>query len=604
MKFYSIIILSALFTLSTLESQSQLTPYEVSEGKKTTTYEECIDYYRAMEYKYKCIQVKEVGSTDAGEPLHVILLSANKKFNPETWHKENKSVLLVNNGIHPGEPDGIDASMMWVRDLAENWSKDLPNGIPKNVCIAIIPIYNIGGSLNRSKFNRVDQNGPDEFGTRGNSQNLDLNRDFIKCDSREARTFSQLFQWLSPDIFIDNHVSDGADYPYTMTLATTQHNKLGGPMGQYLYQVFELALFDSMASKNLPMIPYVNVWGKDARQGWVQFFDSPRYSTGYTTLHHTFGFTAETHMLKPYMDRVKATYQFMQTMLSFAHKNTDTIKALRIHQLQYYNALTQIPIRWTIDESKVKWIDYNGYEYEARKSKVSNQMVHFYNKQKPYMGKVKFSNTYKTELEVTKPLAYVIPQGYWKVIELLQLNGVEMTSLEKDLTLQVEAYIIKSYKPSAQPYEGHHFNSDIQVELKTIQYNFRKGDMLIYLQQPNDRYIIETLEPQSHDSYFAWNFFDAILMQKEGYSDYAFEDYASDYLENNPGLKEKMEQKRNADSSFAHNASAQLEFVYKNSPYYEINHNLYPVFRIEKNRSFKPIKNHSTKEIKTNKHDE
>lgn len=60
----------------------------------------------------------------------------------------------------------------------------------------------------------------------GNAQNLDLNRDFIKNDSREAKEFARIFQFLNPDILVDNHVSDGADYQHTMTLLTSQHSKL------------------------------------------------------------------------------------------------------------------------------------------------------------------------------------------------------------------------------------------------------------------------------------------------------------------------------------------------------------------------------------------
>lgn len=117
----------------------------------------------------------------------------------------NKRIILINNGIHPGEPDGIDASMLLARDIVTNKVK-----LPDNVVLAFIPVYNIGGCLNRSAFYRVDQNGPEEFGFRGNSQNLDLNRDFIKSDSKEARSFAEIFHLTDPDIFLDNHVSNGS----------------------------------------------------------------------------------------------------------------------------------------------------------------------------------------------------------------------------------------------------------------------------------------------------------------------------------------------------------------------------------------------------------
>ena len=197
--------------------------------------------------------MKERGSTDAGYPLHLVLVSNDGKFDPEVWHKQTKVVILINNGIHPGEPDGIDASMMLVRDIVNNKIK-----LPDNVVLAIIPVYNIGGCLNRNSYSRANQNGPVSYGFRGNAQNLDLNRDFTKYDTKNARSFATIFHYLNPDIQIDNHVSDGADYQYTMTLLTTQYDKLGADLGYWLKDKFEPQLYKGMSEKKWEMTPYVN----------------------------------------------------------------------------------------------------------------------------------------------------------------------------------------------------------------------------------------------------------------------------------------------------------------------------------------------------------
>ena len=93
--------------------------------------------------------------------------------------------------------------------------------------------------------------------------------------------------------------------------------------------------------------------------------------------------------------------------------------------------------------------------------------------------------------------------------------------------------------------------------------------------------MVETLEPQMEDSYFTWNFFDAILGQKEGFSDYAFEETAKEFLKNNPVIKSKLEQRRATDTIFAKSATAQLNFIFQNSPYYEPDHLRYPVYRVK-----------------------
>jgi hypothetical protein len=168
------------------------------------------------------------------------------------------------------------------------------------------------------------------------------------------------------------------------------------------------------------------------------------------------------------------------------------------------------------------------------------------------------------------------------VIDLLKANRVQMTQFKKDTTIEVEVYRIDDYKTAPRQNEMHHINSDVKTSSTIKQMKFRKGDYYIPLNQVANRFLIETLEPTAIDSYFAWNFFDGILGQKEGYSAYAFEDIAADYLKTNTDLKNNLEQKRAADTAFAKNGRAQLNFIYENSPWYEPNYLRYPVYRVTK----------------------
>ncbi|MEO6830718.1 MAG: M14 family zinc carboxypeptidase, partial [Chitinophagaceae bacterium] len=248
------------FTMA--DAKHLITPFELSKGQSTATYYECIDFYKKLETATGRVRVDSSGQTDAGFPLHTIIYPATKK-----WDTSGITI-VINNGIHPGEPDGIDASMMLLRDLAEGLYS-----IPKNVRLVVIPIYNIGGALNRNNSTRVNQDGPLEYGFRGNSQNLDLNRDFIKNDSRNARIFRQIFHRYDPEIFIDNHVSDGADYQHTMTLLSTQYDKLGGALGEYFRNTLDPLLYKKMDAAGWPMIPYVNVEDGIPDSGWTAFYD-------------------------------------------------------------------------------------------------------------------------------------------------------------------------------------------------------------------------------------------------------------------------------------------------------------------------------------------
>ena len=569
----SFIIICCLFVSS---SFAQQTRFEKSNGTETPTYFETINFYKALDKFSDNISMKEGTISDAGYPLHIVLVSADKSFDPAAWHKKNKVVIMINNGIHPGEPDGIDASMMLVRDI-----KDKKIMLPDNVVLAVIPVYNIGGALNRNSTTRVNQNGPVEFGFRGNSQNLDLNRDFTKNDSKEAKAFAKFFHWLNPDIFIDNHVSDGADYQHTMTLITTQYEKLGATAGTWLRNVFEPQIYAGMKEKKWDLIPYVEFDGADFNKGITMFYETPRYSSGYAALFGTFSFIPETHMLKPYKERVLSTLDLMATFINKAAANASELLAVRKRAAAEMLVQKQFPLKWTIDKTKNSSINFKGYEQDTAVSEATGLNKMFYNRNKPYSRDVKFFNYFKPENIVEKPKAYIIPAGWNDVVERLELNGIKTRKLLNDSSMSVSFYRIDEYKSRPTPYEKHHGNYAVKTTKFSESTNFLKGDYIIDLNQPGNRYIVEMLEPTGDDSFFAWNFFDAILQQKEGYSDYRWEDIAADVIKKDPTLQQKLIAKKTAEPEFAKNAGAILNYIYKNSVYYEKAHMRYPIYRVE-----------------------
>ncbi|MBW8685351.1 M14 family metallopeptidase [Chitinophaga rhizophila] len=561
----------------TAAAQDLTTRYEKTQGKETATYAECIAYYKQLDKRFPQIAMKEMGTTDAGFPLHLVTYSPSGDFNYASLRKKNKRIILINNGIHSGEPDGIDASMLLLRDLALGKNK-----LPDNIVLAVIPVYNIGGALNRSTEYRVDQNGPDAFGSRGNARNYDLNRDFIKADSRNARSFQQIYQLTDPDVFIDNHVSNGADYQHIMTLLSTEHNKMGGAMGNFLHKEFEPGIYRLMKEKGYDLVPYVNHFGETPENGWITYADGPRYSSGYTTLFHTFGFVPETHMLKPYPQRVQATYALMESFISFVSQHSDEISSLRTQTKEKEKTQASFPLEWNVDTTHFSYINFKGYGSVYKPSDISGQPRLFYDRTKPFEKKVKFYDNVVAGNFVEKPVAYIIPQGWWNVLDLLRNNNVQMRRLSQDTTIQVEIYHIADYKTAQRPYEGHYLHSNVKVTTSTDTLRFRKGDYYIPMNQVANRYLMETLEPTGGDSFFAWNFFDPILARKEGYSHYVFEDIAAAYLQSNPALQQELKKKQASDSSFAKSGDAQLRYVYEHSPYSEPGYLRYPVFRIRK----------------------
>ena len=295
-----------------------------------------------------------------------------------------------------------------------------------------------------------------------------------------------------------------------------------------------------------------------------------------------FAFVPETHMLKPYDQRVEATRDLMKSFIVFAATHASEIIRIRTETKKKELTQAQFPIGWKWDRTQSRMITYKGYEAGHKVSEVSGLPRLFYDRNKPFEKKVPFYNVYKDTLSVEKPKAYIIPQGWWKIIDRLIANHVKMRKLSRDTSVEVQWYRIENYHSGSRPFEGHHLNANVQVSRNSNIVSFRKGDYYIPLNQEANRFLIETLEPQAEDSYFTWNFFDAILGQKEGYSDYHFEDIAADFVKSNALVKEKLIQKKNSDSAFAKSGAAQLYFVFQNSPWTEPAYLQYPVYSVMK----------------------
>lgn len=557
------------------------TPFERDPAHNTTaTYAECVGFYQRLAAAYpQQMRLREAGPTDAGPPLHEVVLSGSGQFEPppRAAGAAGRRVVFIQNGIHPGEPEGIDASMMLVRDLLQ---KPAWRALWQELTIVIVPAYNVDGMLNRNATTRVNQHGPASYGFRGNARHLDLNRDYIKQDSRNARSFAALFQKWQPDIFVETHTSNGADYQYTMTLIASQHSKLAPALGRYLQQDFLPALYAGMDQKKWPMTPYVDFEGETPESGLRAFLETPRYSTGYAALFNTIGFMPETHMLKAFGPRVHATYDLLLTVLETVRAQAPQLAAARAEAARQLAAQTEFPLAWTLDETQPETVQFRGYEARHKPSAVSGQPRLYYDRAAPYTRPVPYFNTYRPTLSVRRPVAYIIPQAWEEIIGRLRRNGVQLRQLKGPAQGPTETYLIDDFQTGARPFEGHYLHSQVKLStehepLSTIP----AGDYVALLDQPAARYLVETLEPQATDSFFAWGLFDSILQQKEHFSDYVFEEVAADFLAHNPAVRQQLDARRQADSAFAQDGAAQLEWVYQHSPYREAGYRRYPVRR-------------------------
>ncbi|MES2069317.1 MAG: M14 family zinc carboxypeptidase [Pseudomonadota bacterium] len=555
------------------------TPYEKGNQNQTTTWEECIAFYTELAQRYpKVLHFAQAGVSDAGIPIHAGVVTADGVFDREQLQREGRPVFFNNNGIHPGEPEGIDACMAMVRDLCTEPARLAALG---RTVLLFIPIYNVDGCHNRQNTSRVNQDGPELFGFRGNSLQLDLNRDFVKCDSLSAKFFNHFFTMWNPDVMVDTHTSNGADYAYTMTLIHTQADKLGSGLGPFLRDTMLPHIFAQMEARGWPTCPYVNPIKDSPDHGIAEFLEMPRFSTGYAALHHTIGFMPETHMLKPFADRYAAMRALVETVLAFTVAHAAQIQQLRHAAREQGRQRKQWPVSWKMDENNPSSFCFKGYAATYRPSLLGDYQRLAYDKSQPWEKHIPYYNHFVEDVVVAAPLAYVIPQEWREVIQRLQWNGVHMERIIAARTVQAQCYHIKSVASRSGPYEGHMFHDDMQLEKRTETLHLRAGNYYLPLDQANARYAVETLEPQAHDSFFRWGFFNSVLERKEHFSDYVFEDLALELLREEPALKQKFEQWKAANPSLLANQEAVLNFIYENcARYAEPEWRRYPVLSV------------------------
>ncbi|MGC9344280.1 MAG: M14 family metallopeptidase [Bacteroidales bacterium] len=571
--------LSILLIYIFLHQQGHAQPELKFEENQTLTWQETIEFYQYLDNKYEDAYLMEAGSTDSGKPLHLFIISRDNLITATQAKTSRKTIILVNNGIHPGEPCGVDASVLFAWEILEN--PDKYKEILDNSIIAIVPILNVGGALNRSEFHRANQNGPIEHGFRGNSINMDLNRDFIKLDTRNAQSMVKIIREWDPDVFIDTHTSNGSDYPYVITLIATQKDKLNAPLSDFLYEEMLPELYERMEAGPYEMTPYVmNRDYRNPENGIVAFMDHPRYTTGYASLFNVLGFTTEAHMFKPFRDRVLATYHFIMNVSQYASENSEKIQILRSLAKEQMIDKNEFTISWELDTTSYDPLQFKGYKMETGVSSLTGQANYSYNRDSTWNKVIPFYTSYKPVKTILAPDIYIVPAAWEQVVKRLEINEVEFTRLRKDTSIFVEYYYIDDFSSYNAPYNGHYKHFNTRVRKVTGKLRFLKGDLLIPLKQDTREYLIQTLEPEGEDSFFNWNFFDSILSRKEYFSPYVFEEIAKDLLAKDPVLAEEYRLRKEKETDFANDHYAQLRFIYERSPWSESTYKRYPVVRL------------------------
>lgn len=555
---------------------------EKTDYRETPRYDETIAYSRKLASASPLLRFASFGESGEGRSLPLLIAAEGGTFTPQSARKAGKAIVLIQACIHAGESDGKDAGLALLRDIAITKTR---TGLLSRAVVLFIPIYNTDGQERFSPYNRINQNGPAEMGWRGTATNLNLNRDYMKADAPETRAWLRLWTSWNPDLFIDCHVTDGADFRYNITYQYEHHENVPLTVRDWMKSAFDGKVFPATeAAGNFVSAYLVFKDNRDLTQGIESFISTPRFSTGYTPIRNRPGLLIETHMLKDYRSRVRGTYDLLRFTLEEVNRDPESLlRAVRtadeqtINGGRIYDPSRRIPLQFELTDKSVPF-QLKAVEYRRELSEVSGAVRVVFGT-KPLDLTVPLFDDVRVTKSAAPPLYYIIPPQWKDVIGVLAVHGLRLQKLSQPLTLEVESYRFSETKWASGPFEGR-----VQPSYKTTPVRERRmypaGSVIVPMAQASANVALHLLEPEGPDSFVAWGFFNPIFEQKEYGEDYVVEKLAREMLERDENLRREFEQRLMSDPKFAASARERLNFFYERSPYWDRQINLYPVGRI------------------------
>lgn len=578
----SMFVFLALLLMASCEKKELdlTTTFERSNYLETDDYEGTILYAKRLAKQFDEVRYQSIGQTAQGREVPLLIVDANGYTNPRKIRKSGKNIILVESCIHPGEPNGKDAMFMLIRNmLTGREHRDLLD----DFSFLFIPVLNPDGLANFSAYNRINQNGPKQMGWRVNAQGLNLNRDFTKLDTPELRAFTSLFNQWQPDLFFDTHATDGADYQYVTTYSIEDFGNYDPSISSWLSEVWEPIIGIAMMQHDMPVTRYIEYhpWGDPTAPLYDESF-SAMFSEAYTTARNCPGILLETHMLKPYKDRVFSTYYMIVETLDIIRNNKTSFQNALAQAKKSDLTLTEIPINMQPELNDTIWVDFLGYEYDTVQSDITGGWYYAYDSTKPETRRtMKFRST-RPEKTLSVPKEYIIPAQYKEIIDIVKAHGFEVSLLKNEKTIQVSTYRFSNVSFMPTPSEGRCRLAHFDAEEITMEVTFPKGSAVVKTSQNGVRLLMNLLEPEMQGSLFEWGFFNHVLQRVEYFEIYKMEPMAQAMLAADPLLQEQFNAwKASWPKDNPLPQYAILNWFYERSPYFDAKYLVYPVGKVK-----------------------
>ena len=554
-----------------------VTPAEKSDLRTSPSYDETIAWLRKLIAAAPQLKMISLGKSSDGRDIWMVIASQQKQFTPDALRKGGKPIVFAQAGIHAGEIDGKDAGMMLLRDMTVRGTK---RELLERANFLFVPIFNVDGHERSSRFSRPNQRGPEVMGWRTTSRNLNLNRDYAKADAPEIQAMLRALSRWQPDLYLDLHVTDGADYQYDITFGFNRRGGHSPEIAGWLDKSFTPALTSDLneaghvpGSTDVPNWIDPMDWTKGIR-GWVS---DPRFSHGYGDVRHLPTVLLETHSLKPYDQRVLGTYVFLESALRVAGNTAAELRAAIVADTSRRNPT--IPFAWEDDPDAADTLEYKGIETRVVPSPVGGGTRLEYTCN-PVTAAVPYQRRKRVSRSVPRPKAYWIPAAWHDVIARLQVHGIRIEPIKETRELQVTMYRLDEVKFEKESFEGRvRVNAQPIVEKRTER--FAPGSVRVSMDQPLGDLAAILCEPASPDSFFQWGFFNEVLQQTEYIEPYVIDPMAERMMAEDPKLADEFQKKLASDEAFRDSPEQRRRWFYMQTPFADERWKLFPIAREE-----------------------
>jgi hypothetical protein len=529
------IILSAMSSGSAqqpdLRTRAEMTNYE-----ETSTYADVERVMAGLVASSPLVHTESFGKTEQGRELPLMVISDPKVSTPEAARKLGRPLVFVQANIHAGEVEGKEAILMLARRLVSGDLKPLT----KQLVLLIAPDYNADGNENVNVQNRTAQNGPVAgVGTRENSKGFDLNRDYIKLDTAEARSLVGLMNKWDPHVVVDLHTTNGSYHANHLTYSPILNPNADARLIEFTREKMLAPIRAAMLkTHNWRTYYYGNFAPEDgggresarvdpANPGnvtWRTFDHRPRYGNNYAGLRNRIAILSEAYSYLDFKGRVEVTEDFVHEIWKSSADNAKQIMALTAQADRLFTAPPNAkPVELGVD-----------FEIRALPEKVGILVGDVKNVLNPRSGKemrvmtdmavpvaMKDYGIFAATRSLAMPKGWLIPANarLLKAIAHLRMHGVKVQEITDAAQVSVERFTIADLTKAPKPFQGHQ-EARLKGTFEKAQLTVSPGALFVPAGQPLARLAFYLLEPESDDGLVTWNIIDEGLAVGQTYPIY------------------------------------------------------------------------------------